>query len=100
MQQYRARGLAVVGLQETLEALANGQVEELLISGANRGDPAPTGRSGSHPKVKTSKSGNIPILDRTCQGSRCRFPQPISGPVLKSRLPRNQDWQSRLSHWL
>jgi peptide subunit release factor 1 (eRF1) len=34
MQQYRARGLAVVGPQETLEALAKGQVEELLISGA------------------------------------------------------------------
>jgi peptide subunit release factor 1 (eRF1) len=34
MQQYRARGLAVVGPQETLEALASGQVEELLISGA------------------------------------------------------------------
>jgi peptide subunit release factor 1 (eRF1) len=34
MRQYRARGLAVVGLHETLEALANGQVEELLISGA------------------------------------------------------------------
>jgi peptide subunit release factor 1 (eRF1) len=34
MQQYRARGLAVAGPQETLEALANGQVEELLISGA------------------------------------------------------------------
>jgi peptide subunit release factor 1 (eRF1) len=34
MNQYRARGLAVVGLHETLEALANGQVEELLISGA------------------------------------------------------------------
>ena len=34
MQQYRARGLAAVGLQDTLEALANGQVEELLISGA------------------------------------------------------------------
>jgi peptide subunit release factor 1 (eRF1) len=33
MQQYRARGLAVAGSQETLEALANGQVEELLISG-------------------------------------------------------------------
>jgi stalled ribosome rescue protein Dom34 len=32
MQQYRARGLAVAGPQETLEALANGQVEELLIS--------------------------------------------------------------------
>jgi peptide subunit release factor 1 (eRF1) len=34
MQEYRARGLAVIGPQETLEALANGQVEELLISGA------------------------------------------------------------------
>ena len=34
MQQCRARGLAVVGSQETPEALANGQVEELLISGA------------------------------------------------------------------
>ena len=33
MHQYRARGLAVVGLFETLEALVNGQVEELLISG-------------------------------------------------------------------
>jgi peptide subunit release factor 1 (eRF1) len=34
MNQYRARGLAVVGLHETLEALANGQVDELLISGS------------------------------------------------------------------
>jgi peptide subunit release factor 1 (eRF1) len=34
MQQYRARGLAVAGLEETLEALAKGQVEELLITGA------------------------------------------------------------------
>jgi peptide subunit release factor 1 (eRF1) len=34
MQQYRARGLAVAGLQETLEALVNGQVDELLVSGA------------------------------------------------------------------
>jgi peptide subunit release factor 1 (eRF1) len=33
MHQYRARGLAVAGLQETLEALAKGQVEELLLSG-------------------------------------------------------------------
>ncbi len=31
-QQYRARGLAVVGPEATLEALANGQVDELLIS--------------------------------------------------------------------
>jgi peptide subunit release factor 1 (eRF1) len=42
MQQYRARGLAVVGPQETLGALANGQVEELLISGAlEEGHPQP-----------------------------------------------------------
>src|ERR1035438_6788463 len=33
MHQYRSRGLAAVGPHETLEALANGQVEELLISG-------------------------------------------------------------------
>lgn len=31
-EQYRAGGLAVAGPQETLEALANGQVDELLIS--------------------------------------------------------------------
>jgi peptide subunit release factor 1 (eRF1) len=34
LREYRARGLAVVGLQDTLEALANGQVDELLISTA------------------------------------------------------------------
>lgn len=34
LQQYRAGGLAIVGLRDTLEALANGQVEELLISSA------------------------------------------------------------------
>ncbi len=42
MHQYRARGLAVVGLQETLEALANGQVEKLLISGTlDKSHPLP-----------------------------------------------------------
>jgi peptide subunit release factor 1 (eRF1) len=33
-REYRARGLAVVGPQDTLEALANGQVDELLVSTA------------------------------------------------------------------
>jgi peptide subunit release factor 1 (eRF1) len=33
LQQYRGRQLAVVGPQETLDAMVNGQVEELLISG-------------------------------------------------------------------
>jgi peptide subunit release factor 1 (eRF1) len=45
MQQYRARGLAVAGPEETLEALANGQVEELLISGALEEE--------SHPQPET-----------------------------------------------
>jgi peptide subunit release factor 1 (eRF1) len=31
-EQYRARGLAVTGVSATLEALANGQVDELLLS--------------------------------------------------------------------
>ena len=34
VQQYRVRGLAVIGPLETFEALANGQVDELLVSGA------------------------------------------------------------------
>jgi peptide subunit release factor 1 (eRF1) len=34
MAAYRSRGLACVGPQDTLEALANGQVDELLISTA------------------------------------------------------------------
>lgn len=32
LNAFRARGLAAVGPEETLEALANGQVEELLVS--------------------------------------------------------------------
>lgn len=40
--QFRARGLAVLGPQDTLEALANGQVDELLISGSlERTHPEP-----------------------------------------------------------
>jgi peptide subunit release factor 1 (eRF1) len=43
-RQYRARALACVGPQETLEALANGQVDELLISAgleASHGEEEP-----------------------------------------------------------
>jgi peptide subunit release factor 1 (eRF1) len=32
LEEFRARGLAIVGPHETLEALANGQVDELFIS--------------------------------------------------------------------
>lgn len=34
LREYRSRGLAVAGPEATLEALANGQVDELLISAA------------------------------------------------------------------
>jgi peptide subunit release factor 1 (eRF1) len=34
VREYRARGLACVGHEDTLEALANGQVDELLLSSA------------------------------------------------------------------
>ncbi len=37
LDAYRADGLAVVGVAATLEALTNGQVEELLISATMRG---------------------------------------------------------------
>ena len=34
LREYRGRGLAMVGQEAVLEALANGQVDELLISAA------------------------------------------------------------------
>jgi len=61
MHQYRARGLAVVGPQETLEALANGQVEELLISGAlEESHPLPEEvQAILAPEIPDSKGGTI-----------------------------------------
>ena len=34
LREYRGRGLAIIGPEAVLEALANGQVDELLISAA------------------------------------------------------------------
>jgi peptide subunit release factor 1 (eRF1) len=39
VQQYRARGLAVTGIEATRAALANGQVEELLMSSSLEDGP-------------------------------------------------------------
>ena len=39
LREYRGRGLAIVGQEAVLEALANGQVDELLISAALERDP-------------------------------------------------------------
>jgi peptide chain release factor subunit 1 len=47
VNEYRAGGLAVVGLDEVLDALGRGQVDELLLAGRreeirrDNGDPAP-----------------------------------------------------------
>jgi peptide subunit release factor 1 (eRF1) len=63
MQQYRAHGLAVIGPQETLETLANGQVDELLISGpleeAVAEIPDSEGETGSEEPRQVSLSDQL-----------------------------------------
>jgi peptide subunit release factor 1 (eRF1) len=66
MQQYRARGLAVAGLQETLQALANGQVEELLISGA---------LTGNHPQLEEARGILAPVIPDSVGGAKSEEPR-------------------------
>jgi peptide subunit release factor 1 (eRF1) len=73
MQQYRARGLAVVGLQETLEALANGQVEELLISG---------GIEEAHPQPEEVQAILAPEIPDSEGGTKSEEPRQASVPDL------------------
>ena len=73
MQQYRARGLAVVGPQETLEALANGQVEELLISGA---------LEESHPQPEEVQAILAPEIPDSEGGTKSEEPRQASLPDL------------------
>ena len=73
MQQYRARGLAVVGLQETLEALANGQVDELLVSGA---------LEESHPLPEEVRAILAPELPDAEGGTASEEPRQASLPDL------------------
>jgi len=73
MQQYRARGLAVVGLQETLEALVNGQVDELLISGA---------LEESHPLPEEVRAILAPELPDSEGGTASEEPRQASLPDL------------------
>jgi len=54
LQQYRARGLAVAGPQETLDAMADGRVEELLISGGM--DEAQDGREVPMPDLLVTRA--------------------------------------------
>jgi peptide subunit release factor 1 (eRF1) len=73
MQQYRARGLAVAGLQETLEALVNGQVDELLISGA---------LEDSHPLPEEVRAILAPELPDSEGGTASEEPRQASLPDL------------------
>jgi peptide subunit release factor 1 (eRF1) len=73
MQQYRARGLAVVGPQETLEALANGQVEELLISG---------GLEDTHPQPEDVQAILAPEIPDSEGGTESEEPRQASLPDL------------------
>ena len=73
MHQYRARGLAVVGLQETLDALANGQVEELLISGS---------LDESHPLPEDVKAIFAPEIPDSEGGTESGEPRQASLPDL------------------
>jgi peptide subunit release factor 1 (eRF1) len=73
MQQYRARGLAVAGPQETLEALANGQVEELLISGA---------LEESHPQPEEVQAILAPEIPDAEGGTKSEEPRQASLPDL------------------
>ena len=73
MQQYRARGLAVVGSHETLEALANGQVEELLISGA---------LEETHPEPEEVEAILAPEIPDSEGGTKSEEPRQASVPDL------------------
>jgi peptide subunit release factor 1 (eRF1) len=73
MHQYRARGLAIVGPHETLEALANGQVEELLISGA---------LDASHPLTEAVEAILAPEIPDAAGGTESEEPRQASLPDL------------------
>jgi len=73
MQQYRARGLAVAGPQETLEALANGQVEELLISGS---------LEDTHPQPEEVEAILAPEIPDAEGGTQSEEPRQASLPDL------------------
>ena len=73
LQQYRARGLAVAGVEDTLEALANGQVEELLITGA---------LELTHPPVEEVDAILAPEIPDSAGGTQSAEPRQASVPDL------------------
>jgi peptide subunit release factor 1 (eRF1) len=73
MRHYRGRGLAVAGPQETLEALANGQVEELVISAT---------LDQSHPQPEEVEAILAPEIPDSEGGTESEEPRQASLPDL------------------
>jgi peptide subunit release factor 1 (eRF1) len=73
MQEFRARRLAVVGMQETLEALTNGQVDELLLSGT---------LEASHPQLEEVQAILAPEIPDAEGGTASDEPRQVSLPDL------------------
>jgi peptide subunit release factor 1 (eRF1) len=67
LREYRARGLACTGPQETLEALANGQVDELLLS---------TSLEQSHPAEEQVDAILAPEIPDSSGGTESDEPRP------------------------
>ena len=67
-REYRAGGLAVAGPQDTLEALANGQVDELLIS---------TSLEQSHAEEETVDAILAPEVPDSGGGTESDEPRPV-----------------------
>jgi peptide subunit release factor 1 (eRF1) len=72
-REYRARALACVGPQETLEALANGQVDELLIS---------TALEQTHPEEEPVDALLAPEVPDSTGGTESEEPRQVHLPDL------------------
>lgn len=73
LDQARGRGLAVLGPDATLEALANGQVDELLISGKLEKD---------HPQQQEIDAVLAPEIPDSSGGTDSEEPRKVSLPDL------------------
>jgi peptide subunit release factor 1 (eRF1) len=73
LSAFRARGLAVVGPDDTLEALANGQVEELLVSAS---------LEQMHPKEEKVEAVLAPEIPDSTGGTASDEPRAVLLPDL------------------
>jgi peptide subunit release factor 1 (eRF1) len=79
---YRARGLAVLGPEETLEALANGKVDELLLSAS---------LEQMHPEEKKVEAVLAPEIPDSTGGTASDEPRAVLLPDLLVTKARQTD---------